>query len=59
MAFVAALDRKTARQFYGEKLRLRLVSEDDFADVFESGGTQVAWFKEPDGNLISLSQREC
>lgn len=104
-----------ARKFYGETLGLRLVSEDGFAIVFESGGanirvvpvreivvapytvlgwhvtdvmaaarelgeagvkferfagleqdergiwtapggTKVAWFKDPDGNILSISQ---
>lgn len=115
MAFVVTTDAVKAKRFYGTVLGLKLVSEDDFAVVFDSGGTllriakmeklapapftvlgwqvktisqtvdklagagvkferypyfeqdergiwsapsgaKVAWFKDPDGNLLSLSQ---
>lgn len=114
-SFIATRDPKKAGKFYGETLGLRLVSEDGFAVVFESGGAnirvvtvreialapytvlgwhvrdivsaanrlraagvnferfagmvqdehdiwtapggaKVAWFKDPDGNLLSISQ---
>jgi catechol 2,3-dioxygenase-like lactoylglutathione lyase family enzyme len=114
-SFIATRDPKRAGKFYGETLGLRLISQDDFAIVFESGGatirvatvrdivlapytvlgwhvpdimavanrlraagatferfpgmnqdehdiwtapggTKVAWFKDPDGNLLSISQ---
>jgi catechol 2,3-dioxygenase-like lactoylglutathione lyase family enzyme len=115
VAFVGTADAKRARAFYADVLGLRLVSEDDFALVFDAGGAplrvaimpkvaaapytvlgwqvpdvrstidalvrrgvqferygfmlqddlgvwtapsgaRVAWFKDPDGNLLSLTQ---
>ena len=115
VAFVGTADAKRARAFYADVLGLRLVSEDDFALVFDAGGTplrvaivpevaaapytvlgwrvddiagvvkvltvrgasfqrydgmdqdpagiwtspggaRVAWFKDPDGNVLSLTQ---
>jgi catechol 2,3-dioxygenase-like lactoylglutathione lyase family enzyme len=114
MAFVSTTNADHARAFYRDKLGLRLVSEDGFALVFDSGGSalrvtlakevkphpytvlgwdvkdlraavldlkkagiaceifgffkqddlgiwtapngdQVAWFKDPDGNVLSIS----
>jgi catechol 2,3-dioxygenase-like lactoylglutathione lyase family enzyme len=114
VAFVSTTNADRARAFYRDKLGLRLVSEDNFALVFDSGGAplrvslaqevipakytvlgwdvkdlraavlnlkkagvtcetfgffkqddlgiwtapdgdQVAWFKDPDGNLLSVS----
>jgi catechol 2,3-dioxygenase-like lactoylglutathione lyase family enzyme len=114
IAFVSTTNADRARAFYRDKLGLRLVSEDSFALVFDSGGAplrvalakeikpapytvlgwdvkdlrstvlelkkggiaceifgffkqddlgiwtapngdQVAWFKDPDGNLLSVS----
>ena len=115
MAFVATADAARARTFYRDVLGLRLVGDEPYALVFESGGTtlrvqkvasvapaqytvlgwsvsdiegtmerlraggvrfetfgmpgqdksgvwtaadgaRVAWFKDPDGNLLSLTQ---
>jgi catechol 2,3-dioxygenase-like lactoylglutathione lyase family enzyme len=115
MAFVATADAARARSFYADVLGLRLVGDEPYALVFESGGTtvrvqkvasitpaqytvlgwsvsdieatmerlraagvrfealgmpgqdrsglwtasdgtRVAWFKDPDGNLLSLTQ---
>jgi catechol 2,3-dioxygenase-like lactoylglutathione lyase family enzyme len=115
IAFVATTMRARAKEFYSKTLGLRLVSEDDFALVFDAGGTmlrvalvrklqpadytvlgwivpdirhavqdlsertvvfqrypgleqdelgvwtapggaRVAWFKDPDGNTLSLTQ---
>ena len=49
MAFVAASDLGRARDFYRDRLGLRLVGEDEFALVFEAGGTRlrVARVEEP------------
>jgi len=114
VAFVSTTNADHARAFYRDKLGLRLVSEDGFALVFDSGGAplrvslakevkpapytvlgwdvkdiratvlalkkagviceifgffkqddlgiwtapngdQVAWFKDPDGNILSVS----
>ncbi len=116
MGFVATRDAKRAKAFYRDTLGLRLVSEDQFAVVFDAngimlrvtpvreiaaaqytvlgwevtdivakakelasagvkferfeafmkqdelgiwdapGGARVAWFKDPDGNLLGISQ---
>lgn len=115
IAFVPTLDLAKARAFYEGILRLRLVSEDGFASVFDANGTmlrvtkverltpqlftvlgwevsdiddsvsrlsqqgvsfehygmpgqdnrgiwtspsgaRIAWFKDPDGNVLSLTQ---
>lgn len=115
VAFVAAADPARAKAFYGGKLGFRLLSEDQFAAVFDCngvtlrvsavgevnpaaytvlgwevsdiaitaaelaargiplerysfleqdeagvwtapGGVRVAWFRDPDGNLLSVSQ---
>ena len=41
VAFLVTRDRESTKQFYAEKLRLQLVSEDPLAIVFDSGGTQI------------------
>jgi catechol 2,3-dioxygenase-like lactoylglutathione lyase family enzyme len=115
VAFVSTTNAEHARAFYRDKLGLRLISEDNFALVFESAGAplrvslaqevkpapytvlgwdvkdlraavldlkkagivceifgffkqddlgiwtapngdQVAWFKDPDGNILSVSR---
>ncbi|MEY4271034.1 MAG: hypothetical protein RLZZ58_2250 [Pseudomonadota bacterium] len=116
ITFVIITDRDRARRFYGDTLGLPLVSEDDFAQVYDLGGimlraspvkdfspqghtilgwpvddiaakvaelkardvpfktypgmgqdandiwtvpggsTKVAWFSDPDGNVLSLTQ---
>jgi catechol 2,3-dioxygenase-like lactoylglutathione lyase family enzyme len=115
VAFVATRDSARAKEFYRDTLGLRLVSEDQFALVFDAAGTmlrvtcvpelvpakytvlgwhvrdivqtakqlqqahvalerypgmqqdelgiwnspsgaQVAWFKDPDGNTLSITQ---
>ena len=40
-SFIATRDPKRAGRFYGETLGLRLMSQDDFALVFESGGATI------------------
>ena len=116
VAFVSTTDADRARTFYGSVLGLRLVSNDDFALVFDAngtplritkvesftpaaftvlgwevadidktaahlrkrgfafehyagmaqdehgiwlapGGARVAWFKDPDGNLLSITEQ--
>ncbi len=41
IAFVATHDAVKARQFYEQTLRLKFVSGDDFALVFDANGTMV------------------
>ena len=36
--------------------RYAFLEQDDLGVWKAPGGTQVAWFKDPDGNLLSLSQ---
>jgi catechol 2,3-dioxygenase-like lactoylglutathione lyase family enzyme len=40
-AFIAVTDRARAKAFYGERLGLKLVHEDNFALVFDSFGTTL------------------
>jgi catechol 2,3-dioxygenase-like lactoylglutathione lyase family enzyme len=47
ISFVATLDPIASRAFYEGKLGLKLVSP---------SGAKVAWFKDPDGNNLSLTQ---
>ena len=115
VAFAATADAEASRMFYGDILKLRLVSDEPYALVFDAngttlriqkvqnvmpvpyttlgwnvedivalhdilatagvaferfpnfgqdsngivefpGGAKVAWFKDPDGNLLSLTQ---
>lgn len=117
VAFAATTDRERAKDFYGGKLGLTMVSDDQFAIVYDANGTmlrvqmvrevlggqytmlgwdvkdiqatarkleakgvplmringlpqdelgiwnspagaKVAWFKDPDGNILSLTQFE-
>lgn len=41
IAFIATTDPARAKKFYAKTLGLRLVSEDDFALVFDAGGTML------------------
>ena len=41
VAFIATGDATRAKAFYGEVLGLRLLSEDDFAVVFDANGTTL------------------
>src|SRR5436853_7619066 len=41
IAFVATTDPPRAKKFYAKTLGLRLVSEDNFALVFDAGGTML------------------
>ncbi len=48
VAFVAALDSARAKEFYRDTLGLRLVSEDQFALVFDAGGTMLRVTRVPE-----------
>ena len=48
VAFVAARDLPRAREFYRDTLGLRLVSEDQFALVFDGGGTMLRVTRVPE-----------
>lgn len=41
VAFVATSDAARAKAFYGDTLGLRLISEDQFAIVFDANGTML------------------
>jgi catechol 2,3-dioxygenase-like lactoylglutathione lyase family enzyme len=41
VAFVATREPRRAKEFYGDTLGLHLVSEDQFALVFDAGGTML------------------
>lgn len=71
IAFAATSHAASAKAFYGKTLGLRLIDDDQFALVSERypfmeqeelgiwlapSGTKVSWFKDPDGNLLSISQ---
>jgi catechol 2,3-dioxygenase-like lactoylglutathione lyase family enzyme len=58
VAFVPTNDPARAKAFYGGTLGLRFVSDDGFALVFDANGImlRVAWFKDPDGNVLSISE---
>jgi predicted enzyme related to lactoylglutathione lyase len=60
VGFLLITDPARAKAFYCEVLGLPLRQEDDVAVVVwrpspDSGG--VAWFRDPDGNRLSLSHR--
>jgi hypothetical protein len=38
--------------------RYGFLTQDDFGVWTAPGGTEVAWFKDPDGNLLSLSEHK-
>ena len=48
VAFVATLDSARAKEFYRDTLGLRLVSEDQFALVFDAGGTMLRVARVPE-----------
>ena len=68
IGFVPVRDGVAARGFYEGVLGMRFVEEISFAVVMERypfadgeiwtapNGDQIAWFKDPDGNVLSVSQ---
>jgi len=48
-ACVAVSDREKAKEFYQDKLELKLVEENPRALVFETGGSNLLVFISPDG----------
>lgn len=57
VAFVPTKDFAKARAFYEGIIGLSVVQSDAFAIVWTSpSGAKVAWFKDPDGNVLSISQ---
>ena len=60
VAFVSTAEPVKARTFYEETLGLPVEAVDDYGVMYQvwaaPGGTKVAWFKDPGGNLLSLSE---
>ena len=63
IAFAATRDLARAQRFYTDQLGLTLVEANPGAVVLDSDdawtapdGTKVAWFSDPDGNVLSLSR---
>lgn len=64
VAIVPTADAERSKAFYGDVLGLSFVDDDGFALVFQDeleiwtapGGARVAWFKDQDGNTLSVSQ---
>jgi predicted enzyme related to lactoylglutathione lyase len=62
VAFGATIHPADAVAFYTKVLGLSLRYEDSFAISLESGiwlapsGARIAWFKDPDGSLLSVAQ---
>jgi len=54
IGFIPTRDFRRAKTFYETKLGLRFVSEDDFALVFESGGTVIRIAKVDNSRLPAL-----
>ncbi|HEY2806701.1 MAG TPA: hypothetical protein VGI92_12660 [Gemmatimonadales bacterium] len=54
VAFLATAKPARAKTFYQDTLGLKLLSDDEV--WLAPSGTRVAWFKDPDGNLLSLQQ---
>jgi catechol 2,3-dioxygenase-like lactoylglutathione lyase family enzyme len=62
-------DLQKARGFYGETLGLNLTKrgvrferyenfEQDEKGIFRGGGPNIAWFKDPAGNVLSVLQEK-
>lgn len=60
MPFVATTQPDRARAFYGEALGLALLADgfpQDARGAMTFGDSaRVAWFRDPDGNFLSLTQ---
>ena len=67
VAFVASCDLERAAQFYGQVLGFRMLEaseckryegmmQDEDGVWIAPGGSRVAWFADPDGNVLSLQQ---
>lgn len=58
IAFLPSTDLNRSRRFFADRLGLALEETTTFAwGVWTTpGGDQVAWFHDPDGNVLSLTQ---
>jgi hypothetical protein len=55
-AFVSTTQPDKARELYGITFeRYNFIEQDDSGIWTSPGGTRVAWFKDPDGNILSVS----
>jgi hypothetical protein len=61
-AFVPTIKPAEAKLFYKDILGLKLLSEDNYALEFDANrrtspnGSKVAWFEDPDGNILSITE---
>lgn len=56
VAIVPNTDAERSKAFYGDVLGLFLVHDDELEIWTAPGGARVAWFKNPDGNTLSVSK---
>ena len=54
VAFIATANPEKSEQFYESVLGLKKIDVSPYALVPD--GSRVAWFKDPDGNTLSLTQ---
>jgi catechol 2,3-dioxygenase-like lactoylglutathione lyase family enzyme len=52
----AAIDELTARGVRFEQFKLDFMKQDEHGVWTPPSGDKVAWFKDPDGNVLSISQ---
>lgn len=52
----AAIRELTPRGVRFEQFNLPFMKQDEFGVWTPPGGDKVAWFKDPDGNVLSISQ---
>ena len=52
----AAVRELTARGAHFEQFNLPFMKQDEHGVWIAPGGDQVAWFKDPDGNTLSISR---
>ena len=54
----AAIGDLTPRGVHFEQFNLPFMKQDELGVWTPPGGDQVAWFKDPDGNVLSISQHK-
>ncbi len=54
----AAIRELTARGVHFEQFNLPFMKQDEFGVWTPPNGDQVAWFKDPDGNVLSISKHK-
>ena len=56
VAFAGTTDLDRAREFYSGVLGLQLERQDAFGTWSAPSGARVAWFRDPDGNTLSVTE---